>query len=215
MQMWTHYKYSYNTLFEVQLINNRLLCFVGDHIQGAFNISRTPRCGRAQSLSRSGGLVTDSESPQLANGARSTQQKPPASSSGSVVGSSSSTPTSTDDIGDCGEIGKMQAMAVYFLHNKERSRSYYNLDVRNTNGTQKRVRSRDLPWGMKQVSGVGDHLSHCGSAQAPIINTEPHSFTDCLSNQTATTDITHLWWQIEIASNFPVHFRSIQSTTQF
>lgn len=80
----------------------------GDHIQGAFNVSRTPSCPQA----------TLDSSHQY----------------------------------DCGEIEKLHGMAVYFLHNKERSRSYYNLDVRYHNGTQKRVRSRDLPWGMKQVS---------------------------------------------------------------
>ena len=48
----------------------------------------------------------------------------------------------------------MKGMAVYFLHNKDRARSYYNLDFRNRNGTQKRVRSRDLPWAMKQVSFI-------------------------------------------------------------
>lgn len=42
-------------------------------------------------------------------------------------------------------------MAVYFLHNKSRSRGYYNLDVRNKNGSQRRVKPKQLPWGMKQV----------------------------------------------------------------
>ncbi len=45
----------------------------------------------------------------------------------------------------------MRDMAVYFLHNKSRSRGYYNLDVRNKNGSQRRVKPKQLPWGMKQV----------------------------------------------------------------
>lgn len=53
---------------------------------------------------------------------------------------------------DCVELQKLRSMAVYFLHNKEKTQSYYNLDVRHLNGTQRRVRSRDLPWNMKQVS---------------------------------------------------------------
>lgn len=119
---------------------------VGDHIQGAFNVSRTPRCG-TEPFPRSKDSTTTND-----NSAAST---PP--DVDSVISSPSSVPTagttaSPSGHADCNEIGKMQGMAVYFLHNKERSRSYYNLDVRNSNGTQKRVRSRDLPWGMKQVS---------------------------------------------------------------
>lgn len=127
----------------VNLTQSRCLLssLVGDHIQGAFNVSRTPRCGRAASFSRS----PSSTIGQLDRGDNSQP-----SSTNSPV-SSTLTPT---DTADCKEISKMHAMAVYFLHNKERSRSYYNLDVRNLNGTQKRARSRDLPWAMKQASAL-------------------------------------------------------------
>ncbi|XP_054166896.1 uncharacterized protein LOC128964335 [Oppia nitens] len=81
----------------------------GDHIQGAFNISKIPKCN-------------------------------------------------VDDSVDCKEVLKMRDMAVYFLHNKARSRSYYNLDVRNRNGSQKRVKPKHLPWGMKQVGLLGGNL---------------------------------------------------------
>ena len=53
--------------------------------------------------------------------------------------------------GHCEELQKLRSTAIYFLHNKQHQRSYYNLDVRYPNGTQRRVRSRDLPWNMKQV----------------------------------------------------------------
>lgn len=59
---------------------------------------------------------------------------------------------------DCKEIIKMKDMAVYFLHNKPRSRGYYNLDVRNRNGSQRRVKPKQLPWGMKQVGLLGGNL---------------------------------------------------------
>ncbi|OTF78567.1 hypothetical protein BLA29_013191 [Euroglyphus maynei] len=52
--------------------------------------------------------------------------------------------------GHCQELQKLRSTAIYFLHNKQHTRSYYNLDVRYPNGTQRRVRSRDLPWNMKQ-----------------------------------------------------------------
>lgn len=54
----------------------------------------------------------------------------------------------------CNELQKLRSMAVYFLHNISTTRSYYNMDVRYPNGTQRRVRSKDLPWNMKQVSQI-------------------------------------------------------------
>lgn len=121
--------------------------FLGDHIQGAFNISQTPICDQQQSLD---GSFSNASQTKLAMLAKTEEQ-----SQNGVADNSSQVhflPVPAETAGDCSEIRKMQGLAVYFLHNKDRSRSYYNLDVRNANGSQKRVRSRDLPWGMKQVS---------------------------------------------------------------
>jgi len=132
---WQAKQYCVQRFKRKQLINKQNVPFTGDHIQGSFNVSKTPRC----TFSRSSNLSSS----------HFTANQEAVGVSGDIAATASA---SSLNIADCIEISKMQGMAVYFLHNKDRSRSYYNLDVRNANGTQKRVRSRDLPWGMKQVS---------------------------------------------------------------
>ncbi|KAF7495399.1 hypothetical protein SSS_07636 [Sarcoptes scabiei] len=100
----------------------------GDLIQGAFNVSRTPMT----CLKRSNQQVAEHKEK---NAHRQTN-----------------TSLINDKFVDaCNELQKLRSMAVYFLHNISTTRSYYNMDVRYPNGTQRRVRSKDLPWNMKQV----------------------------------------------------------------
>lgn len=131
--------------------------YIGDHIQGAFNISRTPlyclnnhnqsKHRRRQTRQSSSALLLRNP---LLNAKQQQQQRKSMplllEKRSKLLQDQQSTIS-----GDCQELQKLRSTAIYFLHNKERTRSYYNLDVRYPNGTQRRVRSRDLPWNMKQV----------------------------------------------------------------
>lgn len=113
----------------------------GDYIQGAFNISQTPYY-----------CLNNRIKPELLNNTSGNARN--ILTTNKKANSKNNSPVSpvNANLADCVELQKLRSMAVYFLHNKEKTRSYYNLDVRHLNGTQRRVRSRDLPWNMKQVS---------------------------------------------------------------
>ena len=145
---------------------------IGDYIQGAFNISRTPlyclnnnekqrrQIRQSSLMDQSIGLYSTNRlsniDQQQQQQRRQRQKSMPLRSKSTVADhlnqQRSSGQQSQTVTGHCEELQKLRSTAIYFLHNKQHQRSYYNLDVRYPNGTQRRVRSRDLPWNMKQVS---------------------------------------------------------------
>ncbi|XP_075679420.1 uncharacterized protein LOC113798939 isoform X3 [Dermatophagoides pteronyssinus] len=175
--LWYYYKDRRNRHLSRSFDQRRFT--QGDYIQGAFNISRTPlyclnnhekqrrQIRQSSLMDQSIGLYSTNRLSNIDQQQRRQRQKSMPLRSKSTVAdhlnqqrsSGQSTASQSQTLtGHCEELQKLRSTAIYFLHNKQHQRSYYNLDVRYPNGTQRRVRSRDLPWNMKQVGLLTGNL---------------------------------------------------------
>ncbi|KAH9413981.1 hypothetical protein DERP_012358, partial [Dermatophagoides pteronyssinus] len=171
--LWYYYKDRRNRHLSRSFDQRRFT--QGDYIQGAFNISRTPlyclnnhekqrrQIRQSSLMDQSIGLYSTNRLSNIDQQQRRQRQKSMPLRSKSTVADHlnqqrSSGQQSQTVTGHCEELQKLRSTAIYFLHNKQHQRSYYNLDVRYPNGTQRRVRSRDLPWNMKQVGLLTGNL---------------------------------------------------------